>query len=72
MSHTTSLLVGGLALSLVATGCAGSAQDQEGEAADGMIAQLTFPAEVDATVGGLGNYTRTRRRRSPRCGSTSR
>jgi peptide/nickel transport system substrate-binding protein len=56
MSHTTSLLVGGLALSLVATGCAGSAQDQEGEAADGMIAQLTFPAEVDATVGGLGNY----------------
>jgi peptide/nickel transport system substrate-binding protein len=55
-SHTTSLLVGGLALSLVATGCAGSAQDQEGEAADGMIAQLTFPAEVDATVGGLGNY----------------
>jgi peptide/nickel transport system substrate-binding protein len=55
-SHTTSLLVGGLALSLVATGCAGSAQDQENEAADGMIAQLTFPAEVDATVGGLGNY----------------
>jgi len=55
-SQTTSLLVGGLALSLVASGCAGSAQDQENEAADGMIAQLTFPAEVDATVGGLGNY----------------
>ncbi|MBL0749489.1 ABC transporter substrate-binding protein [Nocardioides baculatus] len=55
-SQTTSLLVGGLALSLVATGCAGSAKDQEDQAADGMIAQLTFPAEVDATVGGLGNY----------------
>jgi peptide/nickel transport system substrate-binding protein len=55
-SQTTSLLIGGLALSLVASGCAGSAQDQENEAADGMIAQLTFPAEVDATVGGLGNY----------------
>lgn len=56
LSQTTSLLVGGLALSLVATGCAGSAKDQERQAADGMIAQLTFPAEVDATVGGLGNY----------------
>ena len=56
ISQTTSLLVGGLALSLVATGCAGSAKDQDGPAADGMIAQLTFPAEVDATVGGLGNY----------------
>lgn len=56
LSQPTSLLIGGIALSLVATGCAGSAKDQENQAADGMIAQLTFPAEVDATVGGLGNY----------------
>ena len=58
MSKTTSLLVGGLALALTTAACAGSAKDQESEGggADGMIAQLTFPAEVDATVGGLGNY----------------
>lgn len=54
--RTSSLLIGTLALTLASAGCAGSARDQESQAADGMIAQLTFPAEVDATVGGLGNY----------------
>lgn len=47
---------------LFVSGCAGSRLAKEREArssgggAGGMIAQLNFPAEVDASVGGLVNY----------------
>jgi peptide/nickel transport system substrate-binding protein len=52
------LVVTGLAAAALAlTGCAGSAAQKESKAsADGMIAQLTFPSEADAAVGGLVNY----------------
>jgi peptide/nickel transport system substrate-binding protein len=52
------LIVTGLAAATLAlTGCAGSAAQKDSKAsADGMIAQLTFPSEADAAVGGLVNY----------------
>ena len=56
------LMVTGLtAAALALTGCAGSAKQKEsegaaGNAGGGMIAQLTFPSDADATVGGLVNY----------------
>ncbi|WP_330475550.1 ABC transporter substrate-binding protein [Terrabacter sp. C0L_2] len=52
------LVVTGLAAAALAlTGCAGSAAQKDSKAsADGMIAQLTFPSEADAAVGGLVNY----------------
>ena len=47
-------------LMTVLAGCAGSrvANEQQGgdTTGSGMIAQLTFPAEVDSSVGGLVNY----------------
>ena len=52
----------GVALTLALTSCAGSRvanenQDSgQGSSSGGMIAQLTFPAEVDASIGGLVNY----------------
>jgi peptide/nickel transport system substrate-binding protein len=54
------LFVTGLTAALALSSCAGSAAQKEGDAAagggGGMIAQLTFPSEADATVGGLANY----------------
>ncbi|MCU1538621.1 MAG: transporter substrate-binding protein, partial [Humibacillus sp.] len=51
------LLVTGLTAALALSSCAGSAAQKNGGAsADGMIAQLTFPSEADAAVGGLVNY----------------
>ncbi|MEW1952046.1 ABC transporter substrate-binding protein [Terrabacter sp. NPDC080008] len=54
------LLVTGLtAAALALTGCAGSAAQKASQgsgSSDGMIEQLTFPSEADATVGGLVNY----------------
>ena len=50
-------LVLAVAVSLGLSACAGSAAQKSGAAsADGMIAQLTFPSEADAAVGGLVNY----------------
>ncbi|WP_185748934.1 ABC transporter substrate-binding protein [Humibacillus xanthopallidus] len=44
-------------MALGLSACAGSAAQKNGAAsADGMIAQLTFPSEADAAVGGLVNY----------------
>lgn len=56
------LIVTGLtAAALALTGCAGSAKQKESanggaNGGNGMIAQLTFPSDADATVGGLVNY----------------
>ena len=54
------LLVTGLtAAALALTGCAGSAAQKASQGtggSDGMIEQLTFPSDADATVGGLVNY----------------
>ena len=53
------LIVTGLTAALALTACAGSAKQKETEGAagsGGMIAQLTFPSDADATVGGLVNY----------------
>lgn len=53
----TLILTGLTAAALALTGCAGSAAQKDSKAsADGMIAQLTFPSEADAAVGGLVNY----------------
>ena len=52
----------GVALTWALTSCAGSRvanenQDSgQGSSSGGMIAQLTLPAESDATIGGLVNY----------------
>ena len=54
------ILVTALTAALALSGCAGSASQKKKDAAagseGGMIAQLTFPSEVDASVGGLANY----------------
>jgi len=54
------LIVTGLtAAALALTGCAGSAASKSSQgsgSSDGMIEQLTFPSDADATVGGLVNY----------------
>ena len=55
------LIVTGLtAAALALTGCAGSAKQKESASGaaggGGMIEQLTFPSDADATVGGLVNY----------------
>jgi peptide/nickel transport system substrate-binding protein len=59
MRTRSKTLVLAFAVSLGLTACAGSAAQKEGDASaagGGMIAQLTFPSEADATVGGLANY----------------
>ncbi len=54
------LAAAGVAVTLALTSCAGSrvANDKENsnQGSGGMIAQLTFPAETDASIGGLVNY----------------
>src|SRR3954447_14352778 len=55
------LIVTGLTAALALASCAGSAKQKESAAAagaggGGMIAQLTFPSEADASVGSLANY----------------
>src|SRR3954453_9109013 len=54
------LIVTGLTAALALSSCAGSSAQKAGDAAagggGGMVAQLTFPSEADATVGGLANY----------------
>src|SRR6478735_1893979 len=51
------LIVTGLTAALALTGCAGGAAQKQGQgSSDGMIDQLTFPSDADATVGGLVNY----------------
>ncbi|WP_076264021.1 ABC transporter substrate-binding protein [Intrasporangium flavum] len=53
----TTFILAGLTASLALTACTGSKNASGGgDSADGMIAQLTFPADVDASVGGLVNY----------------
>ena len=53
------LIVTGLTAALALASCAGSAKQKENDGAagaGGMIAQLTFPSEADASVGSLANY----------------
>src|SRR3954451_3893395 len=55
------LIVTGLTAALALTGCAGSASQKASQnggtgSGGGMIEQLTFPSDADATVGGLVNY----------------
>ena len=53
------LIVTGLTAALALASCAGSAKQKESDGAagaGGMIAQLTFPSEADASVGSLANY----------------
>ncbi|WP_323095294.1 ABC transporter substrate-binding protein [Intrasporangium sp. YIM S08009] len=53
----TTFIVAGLTASLALAACTGSKDAAGGgDSADGMISQLTFPADVDASVGGLVNY----------------
>ncbi len=53
----TTFIVAGLTASLALAACTGSNDKSGGgDSADGMISQLTFPADVDASVGGLVNY----------------
>lgn len=50
---------GGLLASLALAACAGgggTADGGSGASSGGMVAQLTFPAEVQGAVGGLGNF----------------
>src|SRR6476661_362120 len=55
--NKTTFIVAGLTASLALTACTGSNDKSGGgDSADGMISQLTFPADVDASVGGLVNY----------------
>ena len=64
MAWRNAVVVGGVTASVLAlSACGGSlGGSSNGSAATGgsgggaMVAQLTFPAEVDATVGGLVNY----------------
>ena len=52
----TTFIVAGLTAGLALSACTGSKTSGGGDSADGMISQLTFPADVDASVGGLVNY----------------
>ncbi len=57
LTRTTSMAATGLVAALALTACAGSADTGSGGAAgQGMIAQLTFPAEVTGAAGGLGDF----------------
>lgn len=56
LTRTTSLAAAGLVASLALTACAGGSAAGGGGSSSGMVAQLTFPAEVNGSVGGLGNY----------------
>ena len=54
------LAAAGVAVTLALTSCAGSRvannKENSNQGSGGMIAQLTFPAETDASIGGLVNY----------------
>ena len=64
LTHTRTLCAGAVVLALSLTACAGSEKAKQNEQGGGgggasgakMVAQLTFPGEVNGAVGGLGNY----------------